>query len=178
MLDGREMIRPDAGSQAFVDFLRVDGTYPVGATHPEGVADPGPVRIDTIVVEERNALRAVVRLEGPALAREPARVILRIEAYAGRPWVRLYHSVEFLHRDPRRAFVRRMGLRLPLALAPLRRGTAGVQSGFGSGNSRAALYVPSGRRVSRIVGRRSTARVTSIVLRHQSAGSSQRSHSS
>jgi len=129
-LNGREMIRDDGEPQAFVDFLRPPGTYPVGMTHPEGVLDPGPVRIEKIELEEAGPLRAVVRLEGRALCQEPPRIIMRVEAYAGRPYVRLDHSVEFLHQDPRRAFVRRMGLRLPLTLTQTgRRLAAGAQQG-------------------------------------------------
>ena len=130
MLHGREMLRPDAGAQAFVDFLRTDNLYPVGETHPDGCDDPGPIRIRKIEVEEAGPLRAVVRLEGRALAREPATVVLRIEAYAGRPYVRMFHSVVFEQADPREVFVRRMGLRFPLALdADTLECRAGVQDG-------------------------------------------------
>jgi len=115
-LDGREMLRDDGRAQAHVDFLRPQSGYAVGTTHPEGAPDPGPVRIDKVEIEEGGPLRAVVRLEGRAEAQEQPRVILRLEAYAGRPFVRLFHTVEFLHKDPRLAFVRRMGLHLPLAL--------------------------------------------------------------
>ena len=130
LLRGREMLRPVDAPQAFVDFLRTDAVYPVGETHPEGNDDPGPVQIRRIEVEEAGPLRAVVRLEGRAMAEESAPVVLRVEAYAGRSYVRLFHSVVFEQTDPRRAFVRRVGLRFPLALQPggLHCG-AGVQDG-------------------------------------------------
>ena len=129
ILNGREMITNDNQAQAFVDFLRVQD-YPSGATHPEGQLDPGPVKIDKIEVEENGPLRAVVRLEGKAMCKEPPRVILRAEIYKGRSFLRLFHSVEFMHKDPRAAFVRRMGLRLPLAIDSAQmRAAAGGRNG-------------------------------------------------
>lgn len=64
-----------------------------------------------------------------AKASEPARVVMRLEAYVGKPFIRLFHTVEFLHKDPRRAFVRRMGLHLPLTLSGAMRVTAGGEEG-------------------------------------------------
>ena len=118
-VNGREVVRCDGRAQAFVDFLRPGAAqYATGTTHPLGQEDPGPVSITRVDVEEQDGLRAVVRLEGEARCAEPARVILRLEVWAGRPFVKLTHTVEFLHADPRVAFVRRMGLRLPLGLQP------------------------------------------------------------
>ena len=129
LLNGREMLAADGQAQAFVDFVRPE-TYTVGTTHPAGTLDPGPVRIEKLEIEEAGPLRAVIRLEGTALCEEPPRVILRLEFYRGRSFARLFHSVEFLHKDPRAAFVRRMGLRLPLALdASAARFAAGGQNG-------------------------------------------------
>ena len=131
VLNGREILGADGGPQAYVDFLRPGaGGYATGTTHPVGVEDPGPVRITKVEVEEDTGLRAVVRLEGMAEAQERARVIIRLEVWAGRPFLRLFHSVEFLHDDPRAVFVRRMGLRIPLGTAGgERRCTAGGQAG-------------------------------------------------
>jgi hypothetical protein len=116
VLDGREMIRDDGQAQAYVDFLRPEG-YVAATAHADGRADPGPVRIEKIEVQEAGPLRAVVRLEGTAQAEEAPKVILRLEVFAGRSFVRLHHTVEFTQKDPRKVFVRRMGLRLPLALS-------------------------------------------------------------
>ena len=115
-LRGKPVLRDPVRPLAFVDFLRTDAAYPVNTTHPAGKPDPGPVRIDSIVLEESGPLLAMVRMEGYAQCKEPTRAIIRIEAYAGRATLRLFHTVEFLHKDPRKAFVRAMGLRLPLAL--------------------------------------------------------------
>ena len=129
LLNGREMLRDDGRAQAHVDFLRVQRDYIVGTTHPEGELDPGPVEIEKITLEERGPLRVVVRLEGRAKAREAPRVILRLEAYAGRAYLRVSKTVEFTHKDPRRVFVRRIGLHLPVATARASRCAAGGQDG-------------------------------------------------
>ena len=115
-LDGKPVLRDPAQPLSFADFLRVTGTYPTNSAHPTGELDPGAVKIDSIVLEEKGPLRAMVRLEGYAQAKEPARIILRIEAYAGQSALRVFHTVEFLHKDPRKVFLRSMGFRLPLAL--------------------------------------------------------------
>jgi hypothetical protein len=117
-IHGREMVRNDGLAQAVVDFIRTGGkpVYPVGTTHPEGVADDGPVRIERIEIEEAGPLRAVVRIEGRALCIEPARIILRLEFYRGRSYVRVTHSVEFMQKGPREVFVRRLALRIPLSM--------------------------------------------------------------
>ena len=130
-LRGRPILSsPDDHRTAFVDFLRNDNAYVVNTTHPQGTLDPGALEVDKVELEESGLLRAVVRMEGMTTSEEPQRVILRLEAYAGRSWVRLFHSVEFLHKDPRRAFVRSMGLSLPLKLDPKKsRFVAGTQTG-------------------------------------------------
>ena len=114
-LEGREMLAENGAPQASVDFIR-SANYPVVTTHPDGKPDPGPVKIEKVEIEENGPLRAVLRLEGKAICAEPAHVIMRAEAYRGRSYIRLFHTVEFTQNDPRAAFVRRVGLRLPLAL--------------------------------------------------------------
>lgn len=112
-LEGREMLSGPAGS--FVDFLRTGEIYPSMSTHPEGSLDPGTFVPETIELEEAGPLRAVVKLTGMTTAQDSPRMVLRLEAYAGRSCARIEQSVEFLTPDPRVAFVRRMGLQLPLA---------------------------------------------------------------
>ncbi len=125
---GREMLAR-GGARSFVDFLRTEPAYPCTTTHAQGTPDEGGFCAQTIRLEESGPLRSVVRLEGMTTAKEPARVILRLEAYAGRSAVRLFHTVEFLHKDPRVAFVDRMGVELPLAGVGDSRVTAGGQDG-------------------------------------------------
>lgn len=116
LVDGHPVWRPGSqGATAFVDFLRPQSQYPARTTHPDGVPDPGPVAIESLVVEESGPLRALVRLQGKALCQEPADVIIRLEFFAGRPWVRVTHSVEFNQKDPRQVFMTGMGVRLPVA---------------------------------------------------------------
>lgn len=71
--------------------------------------------IESLVVEEDGPLRTTIRLQGRALCQEPADVIMRLEFFAGRPWVRITHSVEFNQWDPRAVFMTQMGLRFPVA---------------------------------------------------------------
>jgi hypothetical protein len=131
LLNGREMVRDDGEAQAAVDFVRTAGNcHSVGTTHTDAVADPGPVRIERIKVEEGGPLRAVIRMEGRAMCGEPARVILRLEFYHGRSYVRVTHSVEFMQKEPRYVHTRRLALRIPLAMdAGTARITAGGQDG-------------------------------------------------
>ncbi|MBL7040187.1 MAG: LamG domain-containing protein [Pirellulaceae bacterium] len=129
-LNGRELLRqPSSQPLAFVDFLR-SKDYAVNTTHPQGTPDPGVFRADKIELEENGPLRAVVRIEGMTTSQEPQRMILRLEAYAGRSYVKMLHSVEFLHKDPRDTFVQSMGLCLPLDVdAKVSRVAVGTEDG-------------------------------------------------
>jgi len=125
-LGGRELLSGPAGS--FVDFLRPSEGYASMTAQPEGRLDAGGFIPESIELEEAGPLRATVKLVGMTSAEESPRMVLRLEAYAGRTCVRVFQSVEFLHADPRVAFVRRMGLELPLAEAG-GRVTVGGQDG-------------------------------------------------
>ncbi len=125
---GREVLAR-GGARSFVDFLRTEPTYPCTTTHAQGAPDEGGFCAQSIRLEEAGPLRAVVRLEGMTTAQQPTRVVLRLEAFAGRSVVRLFHTAEFLHKDPRVAFVQRMGVELPLAAADAARVTVGGQQG-------------------------------------------------
>lgn len=114
-LDGREMLSGPAGS--FVDFLRPTEPYVSMTAQADGRLDPGAFIPESIELEEAGPLRAVVKLTGMTTAEESPRIVIRLEAFAGRTCARVFQSVEFLHRDPRAVFVRRMGLELPLAEA-------------------------------------------------------------
>ncbi len=119
----------DGGARSFVDFLNTEEIYPCNTTHGQGNLDDGGFVPESIELEESGPLRAVVRLQGMTTSREPMRMIVRLEAYAGRSVARVFQSVEFLHKDPRRAFVRRMGIELPLASTQGARVTVGGQDG-------------------------------------------------
>ena len=126
-LAGREMLA--AGARSYVDFLRTDEPYTCGATHAQGAPDEGLFVAEKIDLEETGPLRATVRLEGMTGSQEPSRMVLRVEAYAGRTVLRVFQTVEFLHQNPRTAFVRRMGLDLPVASLESPRVTVGGQDG-------------------------------------------------
>ena len=125
---GEEFLK-GGGARSFVDFLNTRETYVCQTAHGKGDLDDGGFVPERIELEEAGPLRAVVRLRGMSRSREPARMTVRLEAYAGRSAVRVFQSVEFLHKDPRVAFVRRMGVELPLAAAEGGRVTVGGQDG-------------------------------------------------
>ncbi len=127
-LQGKDMLA-EGGARSFIDFLRTDEIYSCNTTHGEGVPDDGGFVPESIELEEAGPLRAMARLQGMTTAQEPTRVIVRLEAYAGRSVVRVFQTAEFLHKDPRIAFVRRMGIELPLASAQGARVTVGGQDG-------------------------------------------------
>ncbi|MGD9497493.1 MAG: LamG-like jellyroll fold domain-containing protein [Armatimonadota bacterium] len=137
-LNGRDMLSAPGGS--FVDFLRTEAIYASMTTHPQGSLEPGPFVPESIELEEGGPLRAVVKLTGATPAQDAPRMVIRLEAWAGRTCARVVQSVEFQHVDPRPVFVRRMGLELPLAGAG-DRVTAGGQDGpmALSGGRRAGL---------------------------------------
>ncbi len=117
IVHGREAWRADSqGPEAFVDFVRPQEAYRARSTHPAGTPDPGAVIIDSLSVEESGPLRSVIRLQGRAMCEEPADVIMRLEFFAGRPWIRITHSVEFNQWDPRVVFMTGMGIRFPLGV--------------------------------------------------------------
>ncbi len=127
-LGGREVLA-EGGGGSFVDFLRADNSYPSATTLAQGRLDDGAFVPESIELEEAGPLRAMVRLEGYTTAEEPTRLIIRLEAYAGRSVVRVFQSAEFLHKDVREAYVRRMGINLPLASTQGAKVAVGGQDG-------------------------------------------------
>ena len=102
-LNGRSMLRSEAKQPlCFADFVHMDkNNYPPNTVNPQGQADDGVLIVDKIALQESGPLRAIVRLEGMTNSKEPQRVILRLEAYAGRSYVRVFHSIEFRTADQR-----------------------------------------------------------------------------
>lgn len=114
-LNGRSLLGSDNKPMSFADFVRTQ-TYAPNTANPAGKADDGGLVIQKVELEEAGPLRAMVRLEGMTTSQEPMKVILRLEAYAGRSYVRMFHSIEFLQKDPRIVFLRKMGIHLPIEL--------------------------------------------------------------
>lgn len=113
---GRDLLRHADDPLAFVDYLHLDeNSRPLDA-HARGQVLAGPLEVTDLEVEEAGPIRAVVRLTGRTGGEEPVKVILRIEAYAGCEWLRIWKTAEFLDADPRQRMVSAMGLSLPLAL--------------------------------------------------------------
>ena len=127
--DGRDVLAPGEGAGSFVDFLHTTQPYPCASMHAAGDLDDGEFVAERIELEETGPLRAVVRLEGMTSSSEPTRIIIRLEAYAGRSVVRVFQTAEFLHKDPRTTFVRRMGVSLVAPGLEGARVTVGGQDG-------------------------------------------------
>ena len=115
-LDGQPIVRESDGRRNFLDYLNVTGDYASCTSGAAGKPEPSDAVIDKIEVEEEGPLRAVLKLTGKFPCRDEAGHTLRIEAYAGRTYLRVFHSVTFMQKDVYKQMVRGMGLRLPLAL--------------------------------------------------------------
>ncbi len=101
---------------AYCDFLLSPTRYFPYRVKPEGGrADRGHLIVTQLEIEETGPLRALIRLEGLTTNKEPARIILRLEALAGSPELRLTHSIVFRYGDPRQTFLTGLGIELPLA---------------------------------------------------------------
>lgn len=85
----------------------------------EGRSDEAGLVVERIIVEDNGPERALVRLEGTILNKEPTRCLLWLEFRANSAAIRMYHTVEFLFEDPRRTALTGLGLEFTLAgLAP------------------------------------------------------------
>ncbi|MBC2603858.1 exo-rhamnogalacturonan lyase family protein [Puniceicoccus vermicola] len=107
--------RHDHVGSAYTDYkLDPEPFYPFDREIEEGTDDPGSLSIDTLEVESVGPLRIVVRLTGYTDNEEPTRIVLRIELLAGKKEFTIEHTAEFLFKDPRRTFLRGMGINIPL----------------------------------------------------------------
>jgi len=89
----------------------------------------GNVAPDTVVLEERGPLRAVIRAEGWQTSPDGQRLgryVTRIHAYAGRPFLRVFHTF-IITADSRR--VRYRDIALESRLAGAARATVGLDNG-------------------------------------------------
>ena len=80
-----------------------------------GQSDAGNLMVERITLEDNGPERALVRLEGTILNKEPTRCLLWLEFRAGSASVRIYHTIEFLFKDPRRTALTSLGLEFALS---------------------------------------------------------------
>lgn len=116
------------GGEEILDLARADRlAYADYLLNPERVAphhtlaeggtlSAGVLDVKKLAIEERGPLRCVVRLEGMTSGAEPVNVVMRLEATAGSPALKVTHSIEILSKDPRKAFIRSLGLEIPLKM--------------------------------------------------------------
>ena len=110
-LNGRHLLNPTAGPfRSPISCKSPTKKYSPNTTLPQGELDDGALTINKVDLEESGPLRAMVRLEGMTNSKEPEKVILRLELYAGRSYVRVFHTIEFLFDDPRVSYLRKMGI--------------------------------------------------------------------
>jgi hypothetical protein len=114
VVNGKTVVSDQPGRRNFMDFVWPATNYPVNTSGCIGERDEGEAEVESIEVEEAGPLKAVIAIRGKYKNREAHRMALRLEAYAGRAYVRIYHSVVFMQADPRKCFMNAMGLRLPL----------------------------------------------------------------
>jgi len=104
------------GSKRVLGPLTLLGSVRSDPVHGESTGFVG--RIETVAVEQRGPVRAVIRIDGAhmANARRWLPFTVRLYAYAGTPALRIVHS--FIHDgDPQRDFVSSLGVR---AAVPMR----------------------------------------------------------
>lgn len=93
---------------------RPGGLYLTGADGQAYSASGAP---DEVVVEERGPLRAVVRVTGSHRATDGRKLfsyVVRVHAYAGKPYVRIQHTFVNDHPDDEFTSIRSLCFRLPL----------------------------------------------------------------
>lgn len=117
---GHELLRAEEKARlAYSDFqIQPESVGFYLRTAEGGEKDAGTLEVTELQVEESGPLRAVVRLAGMTTNREPVRMIVRLEFYAGSPEIRMTHSAVFRFKDPRQTFLTGMGFELPLASKP------------------------------------------------------------
>ncbi len=127
---------------AYVDFqLEPEAAFPGDHRFPGGHLDAGELIVETVTVEESGPLRSTVRLEGLTTNATPERIILRFQFSADVPAMRITHSIVFRFENPRRTFLRAMGLAIPLP-----GGAAQTRSGTGwAGNPQCTGVIRNSR---------------------------------
>jgi hypothetical protein len=112
--DDEMVVGNTSARRSILDFVRSD-EYPTGEHDISGTRDESQVRVEEVRVERAGPLRAVVLVQGEYLNRVRSPFTLRLEAFAGKPWIRVQHTFTFT-MDAQREFLTAMGLRLALKM--------------------------------------------------------------
>lgn len=134
---GEKVVGAKAGGDAFIDLehqapgpAQEENWLLDAAGSPREVfSAANSVDKFSIEVEEQGPLRAVILMRGEHRSpsgRNFAPFMLRITAYAGKPFVRLSHFF-FYNGQPKTDFIRAMGLRFPLSLEGKLTGSFGAE---------------------------------------------------
>src|SRR5574340_108489 len=119
--DSELVVGEGAGRRSVLDFVRSD-VYSTGDHDIRGTRDESEVRIEELTIERAGPLRAVVLIRGTYRNRVASPFTLRLEAFAGKPWVRAQHTFTYT-MDPQGEFLTAMGLALPLRMSGGQRAT-------------------------------------------------------
>ena len=120
-LNGELVVGEDAARRSILDYVRTD-RYQTGDHSIGGTLDEARVKVTEVEIETPGPLRVVVRVRGSYANRQESPFTLRLEAYAGKPWVRVQHTF-ICTMEPDREFLRALGLRLPLRMSGQTRAT-------------------------------------------------------
>lgn len=116
-VEGQPLITETSGGvRAYANYaLDFKNWNSLDARLDGGQPDGGNLIVERVTLEDNGPERALVRLEGTILNKEPTRCFLWLEFRAGSASVRIYHTVEFLFKDPRRTALTSLGLEFALS---------------------------------------------------------------
>jgi hypothetical protein len=112
--DAEAVVAKSSERRSILDYVRSD-EYPTGDYDIGGTRDESRARVTDLRVERAGPLRAVVLIRGEYVNRVSSPFTLRLEAFAGKPWIRVQHTFTFT-MDAQREFLTAMGLRLQLKM--------------------------------------------------------------
>jgi hypothetical protein len=112
--DHELVVGQEGGRRSMLDFVRSD-SYVTGDHDIRGTLDESEVCIEELRIERSGPLRAVVLVRGKYCNRRESPFTLRLEAFAGKPWIRAQHTLTYA-LDPQGEFLKAAGLSLPLRM--------------------------------------------------------------
>ncbi|WP_321474715.1 hypothetical protein [uncultured Paludibaculum sp.] len=125
---GELVVGTTGGRRSILDFVRSDD-YRTGDHDIRGTLDASTLRLASVAIETNGPFRAVIIIRGDCANGRPSPFTLRLEAYAGKSWIRAQHTFT-LTLDPDRHFLTATGLRLPLTMqGPAKASIGGLASG-------------------------------------------------